>query len=246
MRFSGLSLDLNLSVLKCAIASLVVISPSVIATRPTVSLKLRSTVLSGTTLTLNFLIDSGVKYSELFAIYKPQLPISEIDTQIWSAVFVENHCGSFRGGVFPIEISKYSSARHSRRASLLISINIFRNKAICALLRNMGMEGEDLYAFALTQRSAYREYAGSIVAVGRVGEKPFQTEVSGWGSPYWRSPRYAKIEDMELLNTPVNIAQFRDFIKVSRTGAITRLNMEQHQKLQELIESTKNQGAVKK
>lgn len=117
---------------------------------------------------------------------------------------------------------------------------------LCALLRNMGMEGEDLYAFALTQRSAYREYAGSIVAVGRVGEKPFQTEVSGWGSPYWRSPWYAKIEDMELLNTPVNIAQFRDFIKVSRTGAITRLNMEQHQKLQELIESTKNQGAVKK
>lgn len=106
---------------------------------------------------------------------------------------------------------------------------------LCALLRNMGMEGEDLYAFALTQRSAYREYAGSIVAVGHVGEKPFQTEVSGWDSPYWRSPWYAKIEDMELLNKPVNIAQFRDFIKVSRTGSITKLSERQWCDLQELI-----------
>lgn len=44
--------ELFLSVLKCAIASFVAILPFVIATRPTVNLKLRKTVLSGTILTL--------------------------------------------------------------------------------------------------------------------------------------------------------------------------------------------------
>lgn len=109
---------------------------------------------------------------------------------------------------------------------------------LCAVLRSMDLVGTDLYAFALTQRSAYREYAGSIVAVGRVADKPFQTDVSGWESPYWRSPWYAKIEEIELLDKPVNISDFRAFIKVSRTGAITKLNAEQHQKLETLINST--------
>lgn len=106
---------------------------------------------------------------------------------------------------------------------------------LCALLRKMELEGEDLYAFALAQRSSYREYAGNIVATGHVADKPFQTEVSGWDAPYWRSPWYAKIEDINLLHTPVNIAEFRDFIKVSRTGSITKLSPEQWHNLQELI-----------
>lgn len=106
---------------------------------------------------------------------------------------------------------------------------------LCALLRNMEMESEGLYAFALAQRSAYQEYAGSIVAVGKVADKPFQTEASGWEAPYWRRPWYAKIEDMELLSSPVNIADFRDFIKVSRTGSITKLSEQQWRDLQKMI-----------
>lgn len=119
-----------LSVLKCAIASLVVICPSVIAIRPTVSLKLSSTVLSGTVTTLNFLTAQGVRYSELSSMNNPQFPISAIETQtILSVRTVLNHSCSFLGGVFPMDMSKYSSARQIFRLSLGESTNIRRYKA---------------------------------------------------------------------------------------------------------------------
>ena len=42
-------------------------------------------------------------------------------------------------------------------------------------------------------------------------------------------------EILQLLDMPIHISQFRDFITVSRTGAITRLNTEQWAKLRTLI-----------
>lgn len=116
---------------------------------------------------------------------------------------------------------------------------------LCAVLRSMDLVGTDLYAFALSQRAVYREYAGSIVAVGKIAGKPFQTDVSGWDSPHWRSPWYAKIEEIELLDKPINISAFRDFIKVSRTGAITKLNAEQYQKLEILVKPKNHCGEAK-
>lgn len=107
---------------------------------------------------------------------------------------------------------------------------------ICSVLRAADKENTDLYAFALAQRAAYREYAGKIVAVGQVADEPFQTEVSGWDAPYWRSPWYARIENIKLFAEPVDISAFRDFIKVSRTGAITKLTPEQWQQLAQIVE----------
>ena len=124
------------SVLKWAIASLVVISPLVIAILPTVSLKLSKTVLSGTTLMLKRFTASCVNRSELFRIYKPQDPISEIETQVTSSEVLLNHCDSFRGGVLPIEISKKSSARQRVRSALVVSTNLLRyiaNTCCCKL-----------------------------------------------------------------------------------------------------------------
>lgn len=116
---------------------------------------------------------------------------------------------------------------------------------LCAVLRSMDLVGTDLYAFALSRKAAYREYAGCIVAVGRIADKPFQTDVSGWESPHWRSPWYAKIEEIEPVDKPINISAFRDFIKVSRTGAITKLNAEQSRKLEIIVNSTNHCGEAK-
>lgn len=113
---------------------------------------------------------------------------------------------------------------------------------LCAVLRSMEIEDKDLYEFALAQRAAYREYAGNIVTVGRVADKPFQTAESGWNATYWRSPWYAEIGEIELLNNPINISDFRDFIKVSRTGSITKLDREQQQNLDALIDSKNHIG----
>jgi len=93
---------------------------------------------------------------------------------------------------------------------------------VCAQAREEGDVG--LLAFAENERELYKKYAGQIVAIGRVIDEPFQTQESGWEKPYWRSPWYAKIGDYILLDNPVSIDLFRDYITVSRTGAITKLS----------------------
>lgn len=106
---------------------------------------------------------------------------------------------------------------------------------LCALLRKSGKTNTELYQFAQAQKANYQVYASCIVAVGRVASKPFQTAVSGWAAPHWRSHWYAKIDEIELLGKPISISAFRDFIKVSTTGAITKLSQEQQQDLEALI-----------
>ena len=63
----------------------------------------------------------------------------------------------------------------------------------------------------------------------------FITRDAGWEAPYWRSPWYARIDNIHVLDAPVSIDQFRDFIKVSRTGAITKLTPKQEALLQNLV-----------
>lgn len=113
---------------------------------------------------------------------------------------------------------------------------------ICAELKKAGIENSDLSNFAKEQRNLYKKYAGSIIAVGRVADEPFQDYFPGWKAPYWRSPWYAVIEDICLLQSPVYIAEFRDFIKVSRTGAITKLTDEQWENLSKII-AEKNENS---
>lgn len=104
---------------------------------------------------------------------------------------------------------------------------------VCAEARRCG--DEELLEFAEQERELYRRYAGQIVAVGVVKSKPFQLENSGYTYQYWRSPWYARIDGLELLNNTVNISEFRDFITVSRTGAITTLTDEQWGQIKSII-----------
>ena len=106
---------------------------------------------------------------------------------------------------------------------------------LCALLRKAEVADEELLAYAEAQRKQYREKAGQIIAVGRVADEPFSMWDSGWNSPYWRSPWYARIDNIRVLDRSVSITEFRDFIQVSRTGAITKLTNEQNEALQKLI-----------
>lgn len=106
---------------------------------------------------------------------------------------------------------------------------------LCALLRKLEDADAELLAYAEAQRKQYRDKAGQIIAVGRVADGPFSTFDSGWNASYWRSPWYARIDNIRILDRPVSIAEFRDFIKVSRTGAITKLTNEQNETLKKLI-----------
>ncbi|MDI9497735.1 MAG: hypothetical protein QM270_04515 [Bacillota bacterium] len=92
----------------------------------------------------------------------------------------------------------------------------------------------ELIRFAEEQKEKYDRCAGKILAAGVVVGRPYQSS-SEWKHQYWRSPWYARIEQLEFLDRPVDITEFRDFIFVSRTGAITRLDGEQEGRLLRLI-----------
>lgn len=96
-------------------------------------------------------------------------------------------------------------------------------------------EAEEILAYAKKEREVYKKYAGKIVAIGKVAKEPFETDDSGWESPAWRTTFYAEIKNIKLLDNPIDISDFRDFIYVSRTGSITKLKKEQEQQLLNVI-----------
>lgn len=106
---------------------------------------------------------------------------------------------------------------------------------VCAEVKREDRSNEFI-AFAEAERELYKKYAGNIVAMGVVISAPFQAEDSGYAYQYWRSPWYAQIGEFQLLDTPIHISEYRDYITVSRTGSITRLNKEQEQRLKQQIQ----------
>lgn len=85
-------------------------------------------------------------------------------------------------------------------------------------------EGEDIY----------REIGGAIFARGTVCGDIIVDNIATEDGLHWRSKYYAPIDSILMIKPPIHIDEFRDFITVSRTGAITKLTSEQCQKLQEM------------
>lgn len=104
---------------------------------------------------------------------------------------------------------------------------------VCAQAKELG--DEVLIQYAEEQRENYKKYAGNIVAVGTVMDNAYQLQDSGYENQYWKSPWYAVIDGVQILENPISISEFRSFITVSRTGAITNLDPAQWEKLSALI-----------
>lgn len=90
-----------------------------------------------------------------------------------------------------------------------------------ALLRTALAKGEELY----------HEIGGSIFAEGKVCGEIIIDNIATRDNLHWRSKYYAPIDSIVQIKPPINIAEFRDFITVSRTGAITKLTADQNEKL---------------
>lgn len=103
---------------------------------------------------------------------------------------------------------------------------------VCAEARRLG--DKSIIDYSEKERELYKQYAGKIVAVGVVNGEPFQ-DVSIYEFQSWKSPWYASISSIELLDTPISIDDFRSFITVSRTGAITVLTEEQKTQLLAIV-----------
>lgn len=81
----------------------------------------------------------------------------------------------------------------------------------------------------------YELYGGKIFATGTVCGNIIEDTIAREDGLHWRSVYYAPIDNVKVLSSPVDIVEFRDFITISRTGAITKLNEEQLNRLNSLI-----------
>ena len=91
-----------------------------------------------------------------------------------------------------------------------------------------------LIEYAEKERALYRQYAGKILAIGEIAEPPVQMD-SEWEHTHWRSRWYADIADYQLLEAPVAFEDYRDFVKICTTGAITKLDTSQENRLLQLV-----------
>ena len=104
---------------------------------------------------------------------------------------------------------------------------------VCAEARRNG--DEDIIDFAEEKRKLYKRYAGKIVAIGTLMTDPYQEDNKLFPNQHWRSPWYAKISAILRLVDSVDISEFREFITVSRTGAITKLDKAQTERLYGIV-----------
>lgn len=70
----------------------------------------------------------------------------------------------------------------------------------------------------------YQSIGGCVFARGKVCGEIIVDNIARNDGLHWRSVYYAPIGDISVIEPPINISEFRDFIKISRTGAITKLD----------------------
>lgn len=80
----------------------------------------------------------------------------------------------------------------------------------------------------------YAQVGGSVFATGTVCGNIIIDDIAAKNGLHWRSKYYAPIGSICLIKPPIHIDEFRDFITISRTGAITELGADQEMKLREL------------
>ena len=87
----------------------------------------------------------------------------------------------------------------------------------------------------------YRKYGGKIFAIGRVTSQPgydnFSDGDGDSSANHWRSNIYADVDDICVLQNPVDISEFNSFIYVSRQGSLTPVHGRDFDRLREVIEA---------
>lgn len=95
----------------------------------------------------------------------------------------------------------------------------------------------DIIAEALDYgEELYERIGGCIFAKGVVDGDIIVDESARSNGLHWSSIYYAPISDIEVFDEPVHISQFREFIFISRTGAITKLDDAQTERLLKLVQ----------
>ena len=94
-------------------------------------------------------------------------------------------------------------------------------------------EAERLKEWLDKGRELYSLYGGKIYAYGRVCGSPGTLDDEMIS--HWKTRIYADIEDIQVLDKPIDISEFNDFLLISRTGSITPVYGEEFEKLKLLV-----------
>ena len=86
----------------------------------------------------------------------------------------------------------------------------------------------------------HKMYGGKIFAIGRVIGGLFNDQYAIDGGLHWKSTVYAPIEILSVLREPIDISDFRDYIRVSRQSSITPVMGDDFEHLRSIIRA-KNQ-----
>lgn len=84
-------------------------------------------------------------------------------------------------------------------------------------------------------RLLYKSYGGKIFAIGQVSDRPVYDNQNI--DRHWNSKFYAEINQICVLQRPIDIAEFSDFLMVSRQSAITPVVGDDFERLKALIEA---------
>ena len=107
------------------------------------------------------------------------------------------------------------------------------------LTKTLDQEKHDinlLYNWLQRARTLYSLYGGKIFAIGRISSRPEREDEPEF-QYHWSGRIYAEINDLYLLDTPVDISNFNSFIFVSRQSSITPLPSKEFEKLKTIIKA---------
>ena len=95
-----------------------------------------------------------------------------------------------------------------------------------------------LYNALDTGLKIYSKYGGKIFAIGQYIDKPFYDNPSeDEFLRHWRSTIYAYVDNYYVLNTPIDLSEFKSFITLSQGGSITPVYGREFEQLKDLIAS---------
>ena len=96
-------------------------------------------------------------------------------------------------------------------------------------------EKEEIFDWLDRGKELYNQYGGKIFAVAQIVGQPYDDSEATYEGAHWKMRIYAEMGNIWILDNPIDISEFRDFIIISSRGAITPLYGGDYDKLKELI-----------
>lgn len=114
-------------------------------------------------------------------------------------------------------------------------ITMLETKLKCAKTEYSEEDYQWLWKSLQRARELYKSYGGKIFAIGRVSGRTEYDSREGDEDLHWASRFYAPIDRILVLQQPIDISEFSDFLLVSTRGAITPVVGSDFDRLKKII-----------